>query len=212
MTDADALLAAIIENPDEDTPRLAYADEIQETDAERAEFIRVQVEIARRPRLDCGGVQCDRCQFPTGFHRYTKRCRGEVCRLRQREYYTSFRYVVWNWTRGIPPGAQPSFRRGFVEKIVLRADWWVAHGPHIVTRYPITEIRLSDREPELEPHGGQYRWWVPFPFPSPRSQRVPYRTAEEAREAVSADCLAWARAEAKAKSRAAAVVLTGAVK
>jgi len=50
MTDATALLAAIVENPWDDLPRLEYADFIQERDepgdGERAEFIRVQCELA----------------------------------------------------------------------------------------------------------------------------------------------------------------------
>ena len=61
MTDRDALLAAIIANPDEDTPRLAYADLIQEAgEEERAEFIRVQCELARLNR----GPDCPICGWP----------------------------------------------------------------------------------------------------------------------------------------------------
>jgi uncharacterized protein (TIGR02996 family) len=49
MTDGDALLAAVIANPDEDTPRLVYADWLQENgQPERAEFIRLQC----APELD----------------------------------------------------------------------------------------------------------------------------------------------------------------
>jgi uncharacterized protein (TIGR02996 family) len=44
------LLAAIIAHPDEDTPRLMYADWLQENgDPERAEFIRLHIEWDRRP-------------------------------------------------------------------------------------------------------------------------------------------------------------------
>src|SRR5215471_7840250 len=47
MSDEKALLAAIRDHPDEDTPRLVYADWLQEHDQpERAEFIRVQIEAA----------------------------------------------------------------------------------------------------------------------------------------------------------------------
>src|SRR5690348_16058291 len=59
MTDHDALLAAIIANRADDTPRLVYADYL-ENDAyplqpERGEFIRVQCELARLPSIDqCG--------------------------------------------------------------------------------------------------------------------------------------------------------------
>jgi uncharacterized protein (TIGR02996 family) len=48
MSDQKALLAAIWEDPHEDTPRLVYADWLQENgQPERAEFIRVQCELAR---------------------------------------------------------------------------------------------------------------------------------------------------------------------
>lgn len=48
MSDRDALLAAICEEPDEDTPRLAFADYLDEFDeAPRAAFVREQVEFAR---------------------------------------------------------------------------------------------------------------------------------------------------------------------
>jgi uncharacterized protein (TIGR02996 family) len=48
MTDGDAMLRAIIDAPDDDTPRLVYADLLEENgDADRAEFIRLQVEPAR---------------------------------------------------------------------------------------------------------------------------------------------------------------------
>jgi uncharacterized protein (TIGR02996 family) len=48
MTDHDALLRAIAAHPEEDTPRLMYADWLEENGRpDRAEFVRVQVELAR---------------------------------------------------------------------------------------------------------------------------------------------------------------------
>jgi len=48
MSDETALLRVIAAHPDEDTPRLAYADWLDEhRDAERASFIRGQIELAR---------------------------------------------------------------------------------------------------------------------------------------------------------------------
>jgi uncharacterized protein (TIGR02996 family) len=48
MSDEGAFLRAICENPDEDTPRLVFADWLDEHDRpERAELIRVQCERAR---------------------------------------------------------------------------------------------------------------------------------------------------------------------
>lgn len=51
MTEQDALLAAIRDNPDDDTPRLVYADWLDENgEPARAEFIRVECESARTDR------------------------------------------------------------------------------------------------------------------------------------------------------------------
>jgi uncharacterized protein (TIGR02996 family) len=48
MNDHDALLHAIGEHPEEDTPRLMYADWLEEHDQpERADFVRNQVELGR---------------------------------------------------------------------------------------------------------------------------------------------------------------------
>src|SRR5262245_28444157 len=71
-TDGSALLAAILAHPDEDTPRLVYADWLDEQAAERsepvpcprAEFIRVQCELAQLDRTACawvveGGPDCE---------------------------------------------------------------------------------------------------------------------------------------------------------
>jgi uncharacterized protein (TIGR02996 family) len=50
MRDDSAFLHTIRESPEDDGPRLVYADWLEEQgDGERAEFIRAQVELARRP-------------------------------------------------------------------------------------------------------------------------------------------------------------------
>ncbi len=59
MSDRDALLAAIRAHPDEDTPRLVFADYLEENDeAPRAAFIRAQVEFARTPPWEPFAVRC----------------------------------------------------------------------------------------------------------------------------------------------------------
>ena len=52
MTDTESLLAAIHAAPNEDVPRLMLADEIALHDEQRAEFIRLSVELARRDPYD----------------------------------------------------------------------------------------------------------------------------------------------------------------
>ena len=79
MTDGEALLAAILANPAEDTPRLVYADWLEEHGREeRAEFIRVQCELARPLCTSCRAcgkpVENDRiadgcpCNSPRGVN------------------------------------------------------------------------------------------------------------------------------------------------
>ncbi len=53
MSDLEALYRAVLAHPEEDTPRLMYADELESTDAARAELIRAMCELARmRYRTD----------------------------------------------------------------------------------------------------------------------------------------------------------------
>src|SRR5688572_27666976 len=100
MNDGNALLASIIANPAEDTPRLMFADYLEETgdreSRDRAAFIRVQIEISHRPNMMCTtphplGVQ----PIEATWHRFTAHCRCGACTLRRREYNLSKRYCVW---------------------------------------------------------------------------------------------------------------------
>jgi uncharacterized protein (TIGR02996 family) len=97
MTDEDALLAAVVAAPDDDTPRLAYADWLDEHgQPDRAEFIRVQV---ARARLAPGDE------------------RDEELRRREATLFGRHRK---NWLRPFRtplPGARCAFTRGFVEAI-----------------------------------------------------------------------------------------------
>ncbi len=53
MDDRAALLAAVCERPDDDTPRLVFADWCDDHgDSEYARFIRTQVGLARIPEWD----------------------------------------------------------------------------------------------------------------------------------------------------------------
>jgi uncharacterized protein (TIGR02996 family) len=58
MSDHDALLRAICESPADDLPRLVYADWLEDNgQAERAQFIRTEVDIYRRPEWDAERVR-----------------------------------------------------------------------------------------------------------------------------------------------------------
>ena len=67
MNEREALLKAVCENPDDDTPRLVFADWLQENgEEERAEFIRVQIEVLAPPSGDVVEGQTPRCELRRG--------------------------------------------------------------------------------------------------------------------------------------------------
>jgi uncharacterized protein (TIGR02996 family) len=138
MNDGELLLRSICEAPDEDTPRLMYADWLDENgQPERAAFIRVQVQLAK--------VEAPVCEDPVVYsdpddvwwvgRQKAKRCeRCDACRYaaraekaakplrdRERELWDAADHnkVAWRWGLGgnfrhtirVGPGASlPAFR------------------------------------------------------------------------------------------------------
>ena len=94
MTHDDAFLQAILESPDDHTPRLVYADWLDKHgDPDRAEFIRLQVALAALPPDDLRQQQMgDRERMLLAGHGRTGRVRslcGRIlrpCRCRFREW------------------------------------------------------------------------------------------------------------------------------
>jgi uncharacterized protein (TIGR02996 family) len=102
MTEGDALLRAILDSPEDDAPRLVYADWLEEHgEPARAEFIRLQIELARRPAEEDRRLElAERAEELENQHRTA-------------------------WLQGTPAGvAVGGFERGFPERMgpPLR-DW-----------------------------------------------------------------------------------------
>ncbi|MBL8800196.1 MAG: TIGR02996 domain-containing protein [Planctomycetia bacterium] len=118
-----SLLRTIIDQPDDDTPRLIYADWLEEQGEQpRAELIRVQVEAADlfRRRYDV--------QRAIGL-----RDRGfALLRQHEKHWAREFQPYVENWT----------FERGFIEYIALPASDFVARGDFLFERAPIRRMYL----------------------------------------------------------------------
>lgn len=94
-SDRAAFLRAIAEQPDDDLPRLVYADWLDEHgEPERAEFIRVQCELAARPGS------------PPGRRAELLAREGELLRAHGHAWSTQ-----WDGLRGV---AWEGFERGFV--------------------------------------------------------------------------------------------------
>src|SRR3982750_1484334 len=58
MNDREALYRAVLDNPDDDTLRLVYADALEESgDPRRATFVRTHVELSRIPEYDPASIR-----------------------------------------------------------------------------------------------------------------------------------------------------------
>lgn len=179
MTDIDALLAAVLRDPADDLPRLAYADCLEERgcsgDADRAEFIRVQIEYARLHSDECA---CGFVPMPV--------C--DVCRLKSMECSAwnalgnEPRILMPNWRAGSPflgsllpqddaqnartapdvwrKAAVILWRRGFADEVRCKTADWKAHGKRLVREHPIRVVKLAGKEPARGYDGEGLEWWM----------------------------------------------------
>jgi uncharacterized protein (TIGR02996 family) len=166
VNDGDALLAAILKHPVEETPRLLYADWLDENgQPDRAEFIRVQVETARaiaeepKDRSDAW-----LSGYRVAFHHehrvmeavldVARPSRCVIClRDRSRKLLDGPAPVPGtvrftneaNWFLGDVGdfGAfRPEYWRGFVECVTCTAHDWVRLGDTILARHPVERVLL----------------------------------------------------------------------
>lgn len=124
-SDGDLLLRAVFEHPEDDAPRLAYADWLDESggEPERAALIRVQCELARLPPDDPRAAELTRAE--------EKLLRGR--KLRWRASLPRLRGVVWG-----------DFSRGFVDSVVLKStfDLW-RYSARIVDAIPLYAVTVK---------------------------------------------------------------------
>lgn len=156
MTDGELLLAAILEHPEEDTPRLVYADWLEENgEGERAEFIRVQVKISKT-RMTCEKT-FRTLSHDRGHVLFTLRCRCSPCSLARRNYNLGKNHTVWDWCVGIPAVSVNFYRRGFVSEVRLPLAAWDQHAADIWSRHPVTRCVIVGAEP-IEGLSGHWSW------------------------------------------------------
>jgi uncharacterized protein (TIGR02996 family) len=124
MTLPEAFQQAILQAPEDDVPRLVYADWLEENDQPaRAEFIRLGCRLASLPEND--------------------RRRGpfEDRELALLETHGD------NWRAQIPrslPAGEMRFRRGFLERLDITAEQFLAHANDLFRVAPIVELRLRE--------------------------------------------------------------------
>jgi uncharacterized protein (TIGR02996 family) len=139
MTDEQALFQTILEHPDDDAPRLVYADWLEEHgDAERAEFIRTQIEAHRTEENDARRKDLEsRAEALLRTHRRAWRAPFKV------------RYEI---------------RRGFIESVGMTIDDYRRYSDELFRLAPITRLALIHLRTEADartiaasPHLGRVR-------------------------------------------------------
>jgi uncharacterized protein (TIGR02996 family) len=127
VSDEARLLRRVLEHPDDDGPRLVYADWLDERGDPRGEFIRLQLALAR---------------LPPGHPDRPDLVRRE--RLLTRQHLPA-------WSRGLIGIARRcSFRRGFVEAVTLPASAFVEHAEALFAAAPIKKVQIHDAPEALE--------------------------------------------------------------
>ena len=122
MTDRTALIASILGNPQEDTPRLVYADWMEEQgEVERAEFVRCQVELSVIGDFD----------FTDRNRQLGHQCHADKTReeLRRRERELLNRHHR-QWFHRCGEMDFPEWHRGFISSVRLPWDGpggWLRH-------------------------------------------------------------------------------------
>lgn len=129
-----ALLAAIAVSPDDDLPRLVYADWLDENGQPlRAEFIRLQIEIAKKETLPRAVVNV--------FSHLWKR-QQEILDDHRDELLGPLAEVVTQYNY--------EFRRGFLEHVTLRLQTFLDHTDHFGVLRPPPAVRVFDAADSLD--------------------------------------------------------------
>jgi uncharacterized protein (TIGR02996 family) len=131
MTDRDALYAAICANPDEDTPRLAFADYLDEQGGKenttRAAYIRAAIRYAREETWTKAWREL-RDQTQRVENRYRDRAQKQnlpwVTHLKGR-------IIAWE------------FDRGFIGHVTVYAKRFVAEGQKFFEQDPICSVKFA---------------------------------------------------------------------
>jgi len=114
-----AFLEDIVARPDDDAPRLIYADWLEERGDPRGEFIRLQCALA--------GMTVGDPRRPA---------------LQERERQLLARHAHdWCAPLGLEPG-QCTFRRGFVEVVEMHAEQFVASAETLFRAAPVRQIHF----------------------------------------------------------------------
>jgi uncharacterized protein (TIGR02996 family) len=163
MGDGELLLRAVIASPDEDTPRLVYADWLQENGQdERAEFIRVQCELSQPSELIGREYALKRREweilgrdwsnadtwFCGDIFKLSNISDGPQLHVRPADApENAAREMRLHTARGFAHYAARDMRlhtaRGFVHSVTCNAADWLKHADAILSKHPVREVTLT---------------------------------------------------------------------
>jgi uncharacterized protein (TIGR02996 family) len=227
VSDRNAFLRAICEQPADDAPRLVFADWLDENgESERAEFIRVQCKLEEaRQRAEVPHTCCTDdsdhgpCRTCEPFKRLHRRSRQLLEDFAHGWFRDAFPWLEqplepvyyaqwWGWVG-----------RGFVAEVACPLGDWLDHGKAICEQHPVERVRITDRVPYFSVSDNDWSWiytppdWDDEPHVLPRelwnildqhdtslSARVRarrYRTREHALARLNVAVLTWARKQAE---------------
>jgi uncharacterized protein (TIGR02996 family) len=162
--DWENLLRAVVAVPADDVPRLVAADWLDEHgQPERAEFIRVQVELARLEAAGDGttaeaeALRRKERTFLGPMATYRALWALEACPELVRVEFRD-RSAASLESMRVAGAERLTFRRGFVEAVTCPASDWLAHGREVRWRQPIRAVRLTDCERLTAPQWFELLW------------------------------------------------------
>ncbi len=127
MGEREALLRAVCENPDDDLPRLVFADWLEEYgDPDRAEFIRGEIELDRQPG------------YPDDFGSEHDGLNSKLIAYLKK----------WEWRRDLAVGGdiEVVWSRGFVDTLRCGTRDWLESGVTVLGTNPVRKVEFGDTE------------------------------------------------------------------
>jgi uncharacterized protein (TIGR02996 family) len=141
MTTQAELLRAVLDAPEDDTVRLAYADRLEEDgDADRAEFIRTQIALAEQSpeymlTYDWLGVQTRSAEplVQRAAHLMDRNLLTWAGELAGRSWHVGG--IVW--------------RRGFIDQAEFMKEALVELGPNLFSHHPVSRAVVFTWGPDV---------------------------------------------------------------
>lgn len=154
------MIAAVCDRPDDDTPRLVFADFLDDVgEAARAAFIRLHVTYAREARKT----------YRKKMERQINHALRGVVTMRSQAWVAAIlddermglSVNGWGYTV-VPVNHLATVRRGFVDSIVTPPGRFVETGARLMASHPIQSVELfgAGVRLEIDPPGDDYGWQV----------------------------------------------------